>query len=337
MRTRTLGAIMRLPLLILALLAISTGLRAQLTNAGRFFGTIAGVGDVYVEAEASKASVFLFDRQVGRVLEFATINLSAQGIGGATSTLGQLFTVGVGNDRATGRVGGLTYTATRQPIIGQYRQIDYTGTLADLAGRAGASRLIILPNARAILLILGGTISGGTGSIVGNTAVLAMTSGTTAVFPLNPDNGVLIGTAAVFGGTPTNYILVEKQRPALLSLASRGSVGSGNILTAGVNVSGGAKTLFIRAIGPGLTPLGVTNAHPDPRLTLYSGNTVIATNDNWGGTAELTAAGAQVGAFVVGSTTRDAMLLVNVEPGGYTAQVNGDGAAGDVIVEVYEL
>lgn len=132
-------------------------------------------------------------------------------------------------------------------------------------------------------------------------------------------------------------MLVEKQRPALINLSTRGSVGSGNSLTAGITVSGGVKTLLIRAIGPGLIPLGVTNAHPNPRLTLYSGTTVIALNDNWAGTTELTAAGAQTGAFAVGSTTRDAMLLVNLQPGGYTAQINGDGAAGDVIVEVYEL
>jgi RecB family exonuclease len=77
---------------------------------------------------------------------------------------------------------------------------------------------------------------------------------------------------------------------------------------------------------------------PDPQLALFSGSTQIASNDNWGGDPQLAATAASVGAFALPSaTSKDAMLLVTLAPGQYTAQVSANGAAGQVIVEVYDV
>ena len=44
----------------------------------------------------------------------------------------------------------------------------------------------------------------------------------------------------------------------------------------------GTKREIVRAIGPELTPYGITNALADPRLELYNGTgDLIASNDNW--------------------------------------------------------
>ena len=81
-------------------------------------------------------------------------------------------------------------------------------------------------------------------------------------------------------------------------------------------------------------------------LTVLSGTSVVATNDDWavfagGGGATLTDlrnAALSVGAFALPTDGRDAVLLITLAPGNYTAQVSGKGsAAGVALVEVYEV
>ena len=64
----------------------------------------------------------------------------------------------------------------------------------------------------------------------------------------------------------------------------------------------------------------------------------VATNDNWGGTAALKAAFTSVGAFALDDASKDAVVLLRLPPGGYTAVVAGVGnTTGTAIVEVYDL
>jgi uncharacterized delta-60 repeat protein len=130
----------------------------------------------------------------------------------------------------------------------------------------------------------------------------------------------------------------------VVSFSARTQAGTGDqTLTAGFAVSGSdTKRLLIRAVGPGLTAYGVSGVLADPVLTLYQGNTVIATNDDWNsnttlGSAVQTAA-QQTGAFALSSSSTDAALLVTLPPGVYTAQVTGkNGTTGVALVEVYEV
>ena len=106
----------------------------------------------------------------------------------------------------------------------------------------------------------------------------------------------------------------------------------------GTGTSGG-KPLLVRAVGPSLAPFGVGDVMPDPRLELYSGATVVAANDNWGGAANLRAAFTQAGAFGFLSTeAKDAAVHEGALPtGGYTVHVTGvGGAAGAVLIELYD-
>ncbi|MFO1449386.1 MAG: immunoglobulin domain-containing protein [Opitutaceae bacterium] len=105
-------------------------------------------------------------------------------------------------------------------------------------------------------------------------------------------------------------------------------------LIVGVTMTGGPKPVLVRAIGPGLVPFGVTDAMPDPAVTLFSGGTEGAKNDNWGGGAELQAAFASVGAFALPVTSLDAAMLSPIE-GGRTVQVWGP-VGGTVLVEAYD-
>jgi hypothetical protein len=96
---------------------------------------------------------------------------------------------------------------------------------------------------------------------------------------------------------------------------------------------------LIRAIGPTLaTAFDVPGAMTDPKLELFSGQTVIAANDNWGGDAQLTAIGNRVAAFKIDDGgSRDAVLLLTLAPGNYTAHVSAVAGGGLALVEVYEI
>ncbi len=133
---------------------------------------------------------------------------------------------------------------------------------------------------------------------------------------------------------------VTAATPRLVNISARTQVGTGgDILIAGFNVGGtGSRRLLIRAVGPTLAAFGVGGALLDPRLDLYSGQTVIAANDNWDAAATPAATQAAVGAFALAAGSRDAVVIANLAPGAYTAQISGVGnTTGIALVEVYEL
>lgn len=131
----------------------------------------------------------------------------------------------------------------------------------------------------------------------------------------------------------------------LINLSARTQVGAGaSILIAGFSITGDApKQLLIRAVGPSLAGFGVTGALADPQLAIFRQGSAspIQQNDNWlssPNVAQLGLASAQVGAFTLPANSRDAVLLVTLEPGAYTAQVSGVGnTTGVALVEIYEV
>jgi hypothetical protein len=154
---------------------------------------------------------------------------------------------------------------------------------------------------------------------------------TAQVSGANGGTGVaLVELYDVAGGTPG---------AKLANVSARSQVGTGNnILIAGFNISGtGSRTLLIRAIGPALGGFGITGALIDPKLELFgSNNSKIQENDNWEASAR--SIFTQAGAFDLPTGSRDAVLLVTLPPGSYTAQVSGvGGSTGVALVEVYEV
>lgn len=124
--------------------------------------------------------------------------------------------------------------------------------------------------------------------------------------------------------------------PALANLSVRTRVEANQTITAGFVASGiGQKKILVRAVGPGLGDYGVAGAMPDPKITLYRGGTVVATNDNWSG---LSTAFAAVGAFALKDSSKDAALAASIDANqAYSVQITGvSGSAGVVLVEVYD-
>ncbi len=125
-----------------------------------------------------------------------------------------------------------------------------------------------------------------------------------------------------------------------LNLSARNFVGVGdNILIVGFVISGNSpKTVLIRAAGPSLAQFGVGNVIANPRLQVFRDSAVLAENDDWGGGSGLSAAFLQAGAFSFPVGSRDAALLLQLQPGSYTAQVSGvNNSTGVGLVELYEI
>ena len=146
--------------------------------------------------------------------------------------------------------------------------------------------------------------------------------------------------AEIYDGAASAF---SASTPRLVNVSVLQNLGTNGALTLGFTVGGSSPLkVLIRAIGPGLAAVGLpaTVTMANPQLTLFnSANAVVKTNDDWGGDALIAAAAGQVGAFAISSTiSRDAMLLVTLSPGSYTAQASGvAGSSGFAIVEVYEV
>ncbi len=127
----------------------------------------------------------------------------------------------------------------------------------------------------------------------------------------------------------------------LVNISTRAIAGTGdNCLIAGLVISGTVpKRVLIRAVGPTLTELGVSNVAAQPQLVIYQGSSVIARVGPWSAStdsATIAAAARQVGAFPLPAGSQDAATVINLAPGNYSAQVISN-PPGAVLVEVYEL
>lgn len=258
------------------------------------------------------------------------------------ATAGDAFTVGF-------VVGGAGTTGTKSVLIRAagpaLTPLGLTGALAD-------------PR----LELFAGTTKTGENNNWGGTAILSAAFSAFTGFPFsNPasldaaalatipagDNSVRIsangtGTgrvlAELYDATPNASFLATTPRLVNVSVLKH----LGTSLSAGFIVEGtGAKTVLIRVVGPtiGAAPFNVPGAVADPQLTLFAGQTTIASNDNWGGEAALTAAFTQVGAFALPPASRDAALLATLQAGiSYSVQARGvSGTTGVALVEIYEV
>ena len=153
-------------------------------------------------------------------------------------------------------------------------------------------------------------------------------------------------TAIVRGaGSTTGVALVEVYEAdggtgsTLINLSTRSLIGGDdNPQIAGLAVGGSApKTVVVRAAGPTLhKAFGLVGALADPVIELRRAgrNELIATSDDW--SSYLAPHFASVGAFAWPAESRDAALVVTLEPGSYSVVVRGrSNGTGLAIVEVY--
>ena len=136
----------------------------------------------------------------------------------------------------------------------------------------------------------------------------------------------------------------------LVNVSTRARVGGDEqVMIGGFVVNGtGRSQVLVRAVGPtlGQPPYNVPGALADPQLTVFRGQTPVGINNDWwrpeGAVSagphvtRMTEAFQRVGAFALLPNTKDAALLLDLQPGTYTAIVEGaDG--GQALIEAYEV
>jgi uncharacterized protein (DUF1800 family) len=148
-------------------------------------------------------------------------------------------------------------------------------------------------------------------------------------------------TAIVTGVGQTSGIAIvevfEIDTPAnpLVNISTRGRVEiSDSVMIAGFVIQGSSpQTVLITARGPSLLASGVPNVLADPKLDLYSGQSILASNDNWGSALNASAIQSATGAP---TNPVESAILATLQPGAYTAIVSGvDAGVGIGIVEVF--
>lgn len=131
----------------------------------------------------------------------------------------------------------------------------------------------------------------------------------------------------------------------LSNLSTLAQVSPSHAATAGFVVEGsGPRRVLIRGVGPTLAGFNVAAPLADPMLTLRrNGVDGEWVNQNWSdpGTTsadEIASVAGRVGAFALTAGSKDAALLVTLDPGVYTAQLgSADGGSGTALVEIYQL
>jgi hypothetical protein len=149
-----------------------------------------------------------------------------------------------------------------------------------------------------------------------------------------PYTAILTGSGGSTGIGIVEVLEIDNLTSPLSNISTRGQVRTGDqVMIAGFIIAGSTpQTVLIRARGPSMAAQGVPGLLANPLLDLYSGQTVIASNDDWG-----TAANAAV-ILTTGlqpADSRESAILITLDPGPYTAIVSGaNGSTGVAIVEV---
>lgn len=176
-----------------------------------------------------------------------------------------------------------------------------------------------------------------------------------AAMLLNPTQSIY--TAQVSGvGDTTGLALAETydadfadKTKRLTALSVRNHVGAGAAqLIVGFVIDGDApRRVILRGVGPGLLAdapelAGAVLENPTLQLNRYTPSlaskwTVVGSNDDWGGATTLAETMHAVGMSALPAASKDAVLLVELQPGIYTAQITGVGdTTGIALVEIYE-
>jgi hypothetical protein len=129
---------------------------------------------------------------------------------------------------------------------------------------------------------------------------------------------------------PTETTPIAGSQP--LNISTRLAVQTGdNTLIGGLIITGTTpKKVIIRGIGPSLGFAGVLQ---NPTLSLFQGQTLLASNDDWKENQ------AEVEATTIPPTDdRESAIVRSLNPGSYTAILSGKGGATGIgLVEVYDL
>jgi hypothetical protein len=272
----------------------------------------------------------------GKTYLWTDIPLNADGTFTAKDANGVTVTGQIGSTGVVGSFGDKTFIG---PItVGSNTALILSGTLT---GNANSSVIAIVGADNGITLYTasGTNRDAGVGTIgTAGTYTATTPNGGSYSGVVTASTNVVSGNAT--GGTSGSFVL--KEVPSrLINLSTRALAGTAErTLIAGFMVSGsGTKSLLVRGVGPTLSNFGVANPLTNPTVTVVktSNNSILATNDDWSDLATLRNLAAQVGAFPLNASSKDAALQVSLAPGMYSAIVGGGSTTpAAAMIELYD-
>jgi hypothetical protein len=172
------------------------------------------------------------------------------------------------------------------------------------------------------------------------TTALPVGGYTMTVSPGNPsDSGVAL--AEIYDADP-DPLNAPVRLTNVSTLAYCGPGGTG--IVAGFVITGPCeKQVLLRAVGPGLAQFGVTSPMAQPQLLVSPQGASVPPifSQTWSANSQtviLQSDFAMAGAFPLTVGSNDAAMALYLPPGSYTVQVaSGDGTAGNVLLEIYDL
>ncbi len=174
----------------------------------------------------------------------------------------------------------------------------------------------------------------------GQNVVAIMNSHISDIDTVQPDD--IAGVQSLYNNGPAYQSSVPA--PVLANISTRGYIGTGdNVLIGGFIVQGTEPaTVILRAIGFSLAADGIANALIDPTITIYDSNQhQVAMNDDWAFTG---ADAEKIASYHLDPpNSRESALFLTLQPGAYTAVVQGyvdaqtPQATGIGLFELYDL
>lgn len=237
---------------------------------------------------------------------------------------------------------GVKFRGARLPESGSTGAFAGFYQLGELYGSANLS-LALAGDGRGFLVMQSGALLQG-GTLNGVGANGRTESGDLVDFRPSADGGSAVADVTLRLGAPFRTSGLNDRdayRARLAQLSSRVPVGPASPAIAGFVVSGDAPTrVLVRAVGPTLgTAFGVAGALANPRLELFRGSTLLASNTGWStaaNAADIAGAASAGGAFALPAGSADSAVLITLAPGAYTAVVSG-AIAGQALLEFYDL
>ncbi len=157
-------------------------------------------------------------------------------------------------------------------------------------------------------------------------------------------NGTVDSNGKVFGVLPHGAAVTTPSRIVNLSIRSDLEESTDQVILGFVVAGFGTNGVMVRGVGPTLKQFAVVNALDDPIVrvtgTVEGEMVIIGTNNDWEDwplTGWETILG-QVGAFSFASGSKDSAMVVDLQPGVYTAVISASegNPSGSVLTELYE-
>lgn len=314
---------------------------------GVYTGSTLSGGVVWVEVEKSHSTgyVTLLEGDGGFVRIREPVTINAFGEFQTKASLGQIIS-GKIDGGLSGSVDDFGIQFSGERIIPSSVATGFSGIYSGgLLQKSGELlELRVFDNGEIFVWNNGSKIDLAQGTMTGSGGFNLVTrKGSTLIGSFDEANRSIRGTLSTENGVESYYLRdvsldVENR---YVNLSTRGFSGVGeNVLIGGFVLSGTEpRTVLIRGLGPELENRGVANFIEDPFIKVFSGNDVIAENQDWGDAtnlAELVEFSNVAKASELTADSKDAAVLVDLDPGLYTVFLDSNGSDGEGLFEIFD-